>query len=439
MFYSVIVMADYFTLFSRIFMKLCCVSSPNMSVSSSNQKLTIKNKSSEHSAEIKLSKSKQPQQTDFNCFEENNLNNLISELNELFNYNDDNDKLFPIYMQLWDEIDKSENHRNHVLWEAQANKGKCSDALCVFLVDLSRLIVEESPLYKPEKVNDIRRTELCEEVLRKFVARGVQAEIDSIADMKINSPHWNGNEELKKQESTLSLVSYILGLTTNKKDGAKDRLGIGPVASVIGDMVNNARSFLKLRIDSHQPNIDVLHKITDSYYRCYCEKEKLPNEQLIDNVIKEVRANVSSSNSAAAKGLPSSIDPESSAYRIISKAILDPAISAICQKKVESKTKSNFYRENKEEKMKSTVEIQKEYLMTDETLDLKSSQIYKDVKNYLLSINENLTEDDITSCAKDYYEFYREKLKLNVPSLAQLEYFQSLNSNKRNGIVFDRE
>lgn len=84
--------------------------------------------------------------------------------------------------------------------------------------------------------------------------------------------------------------------------------------------------------------------------------------------------------------------------------------------------------------------------MIDETLDLKSSQIYKDVKNYLLSINENLTEDDITSCAKDYYEFFREKLKLNVSSLAQLEYLQLLNSNhnhnhnknKRNGIVFDR-
>ncbi|CRY15476.1 hypothetical protein [Yersinia enterocolitica] len=427
-------------------MKLPCVSSLNDSVSSSNQKQPIKNKSSGHSAEIKLSKSKQPQQTDFNCFEENNLNNLISELNELFNYNDDNDKLFPIYMQLWNEIDKSENHRNHVLWEAQANKGKCSDALCVFLVDLSRLIVEESLLYKPEKVKDIR-PELCEEVLRKFVARGVQAEIDSIADMKINSPHWNGNEELKKQESTLSLVSYILGLTTNKKDGAKDRLGIGPIASVIGGMVNNARSFLKLRIDSHQPNIDVLHKITDSYYRCYCEKEKLPNEQLIDNVIKEVRASVSRSNSAAAKGVLSSIDPESSAYRIISKTILDPIISVMYEQQVVSKIQSNTYRENNGKK-KSTIEIQKEYLLTDETLDLKSSQIYKDVKNYLLSINENLTEDDITSCAKDYYEFFREKLKLNVPSLAQLEYLQLLNrnhnhnhnknQNKRNGIVFDR-
>ncbi|CNJ83032.1 Uncharacterised protein [Yersinia aldovae] len=393
-------------------------------------------------SETKLSKIKQPQQTDFNCFEEKKLDNIISELERVFNYNDDYGKNSSIYMQLWDEINKSENHRNHVLWEAQANKGKRSDALCVFLVDLSRLRVEESILYKPEKekVKDIRRTELCEEVLRKFVARGVQAEIDAIADMKINSPHWNGNEELKKQESTLSLVSYILGLTTNKKDGAKDRLGMGPVASVVGDVVNNARSFLKLHIHSNQPNIDVLHRITDSYYRCYCEKEKLPNEQLIDNVIKEVRASVSRSNFASAKGLPSSIDPESSAYRMISKTILDPAISVMYQRQMTSKILSNVHRENNGEKKKTTVEIQKEYLATDETLDLKSSQIYKDVKNYLLSINENLTEDDISSCAKNYYEFFREKYFLDVHSLVQLEPFQSVNGiqNKRNGIIFDR-
>ncbi|CNK38910.1 hypothetical protein yaldo0001_21940 [Yersinia aldovae ATCC 35236] len=393
-------------------------------------------------SETKLSKIKQPQQTDFNCFEEKKLDNIISELERVFNYNDDYGKNSSIYMQLWDEINKSENHRNHVLWEAQANKGKRSDALCVFLVDLSRLRVEESILYKPEKekVKDIRRTELCEEVLRKFVARGVQAEIDAIADMKINSPHWNGNEELKKQESTLSLVSYILGLTTNKKDGAKDRLGMGPIASVIGDVVNNARSFLKLHIHSNQPNIDVLHRITDSYYRCYCEKEKLPNEQLIDNVIKEVRASVSRSNFASAKGLPSSIDPESSAYRMISKTILDPAISVMYQRQMTSKILSNVHRENNGEKKKTTVEIQKEYLATDETLDLKSSQIYKDVKNYLLSINENLTEDDISSCAKNYYEFFREKYFLDVHSLVQLEPFQSVNGiqNKRNGIIFDR-
>ncbi|CFQ19671.1 Uncharacterised protein [Yersinia enterocolitica] len=69
-------------------MKLPCVSSPNMSVSSSNQKLTIKNKSPEHSAEIKLSKSKQPQQTDFNCSVSKNLNKIISELERVFNYDD---------------------------------------------------------------------------------------------------------------------------------------------------------------------------------------------------------------------------------------------------------------------------------------------------------------------------------------------------------------
>lgn len=423
---------------------LSCLSSSNVSVNSSNKKLITITQSPEHSAEKKLSKSKQLQQMDFNCSVSKSLDKTICDLERVFNY-DDYDKKKSIYKKLWDQIGKSEDHRNYVLWEAQADNGKRSDALCCFLVDQSRLIIEERVLYKSEKVENIRRTELCEEVLRKFIARGVQAEIDSIADMKINSLNWNGNEELKKQESTLSLVSYILGLTTNKKEGAKDRLGIGPIASVIGDMVNNARGFLKSRIDSNQPNIEVLHRITDSYYRCYCEKEKLPNEQLINNVIKEVRASVSNSISDShfppIEDLPYSIDPESSAYRIISKAILDPVIRVMFQQQVASKKRSNAYRENNEEKKKSTLEIQKEYLVTDETLDLKSSQIYKDVKNYLLSINENLTENDISSCANDYYEFFREQLKLNVPSLAQIEYFQSLNGiqnqNKRNGVVFD--
>ena len=112
-------------------MKLPCVSSPNMSVSSSNQKLTIKNKSPEHSAEIKLSKSKQPQQTDFNCSVSKNLNKIISELERVFNY-DDYDKKKSIYMKLWDEINKCKDNHTYVLLEAQAGKGKRNNALSCF-------------------------------------------------------------------------------------------------------------------------------------------------------------------------------------------------------------------------------------------------------------------------------------------------------------------
>ncbi|HHL2558857.1 TPA: hypothetical protein ACQ31I_000701 [Yersinia enterocolitica] len=425
-------------------MNLSYFSSSNFSVSPSNKKLTTITQLPEYSAAIKSSQNKQLQQMDLDCTVKKSLDKIISDLERVFNYDDYNQKK-SIYTKLWDKINKNEDYRNYVLWEAQADKGKRSDALCCFLVEQSRLIVEGNILYKPEteKVENSRRTELCEEVLRKFVVRGVQAEIDSIATMKVNSQNWNGNDELKKQESTLSRVSYILGLTTNKKDGAKDRLGIGPVASVIGDMVNNARRFLQLRTGSEQPNIDVLHRITDVYYRCHSVNEKLPNQQIIDDVIQEVRASVRDSNLASAKGLPYSIDPESSAYRLISKTILDPTISAIYHQQMTSKILANTYRKNNVEKNKPTIEIQKEYLVVDETLDLKSSQLYKDVEKCLLDINENLTENDISLCAEDYYEFFRERLDLNVPSLALLKFLQSQRGiqnksgiqNKRDGIV----
>ncbi|HDL8466719.1 TPA: hypothetical protein PXR37_003364 [Yersinia enterocolitica] len=444
MFYSVIVMADYFTLFLRIFMKLPCVSSPNMSVSSSNQKLTIKNKSPEHSAEIKLSKSKQPQQTDFNCSVSKNLNKIISELERVFNY-DDYDKKKSIYMKLWDEINKCKDNHTYVLLEAQAGKGKRNNALSCFLVEHGWRLTHTNTKYPSESrvLDDFCREALCEQALRKLVTRGIQNVIVSIVDKKKHSLNWNANEEQKNQESIISKISYILGLTTDKTDGAKERLGMDPISNIIYSFAAKDLLSIREQVGGENPALNITHTIADSYYRCHSEKENLPSEELIDCVQNEIMETIYSNSAILTQGISSSIDPESSAYRIISKTILDPIISVMYEQQVVSKIQSNTYRENNGKK-KSTIEIQKEYLMTDEILDLKSSQIYKDVKNYLLSINENLTEDDITSCAKDYYEFFREKLKLNVPSLAQLEYLQLLNSNhnknqnKRNGIVFDR-
>lgn len=416
-------------------MNLSCLPSAGISVSSSNKKLPNITQSPEHFAEIK-------QTTDLNSSKYNKLNNIISELNESFNYNDDYDKLFPIYMQLWDEINKSEDHHNYVLWEAQADKGKRSDALCCFLVEYEWFMTHTNMSSPSESrvLDDFRREALCEQALRKLVTRGIQNVIVSIVDKKDYSPDWKPNEEQKNQENIISQVSYILGLTTDKTNGAKNRLGMDPISNVIYPFTIQNILFIQERLGGENPALNITHTIADSYYRCHSEKEKLPSEELIDRVQNEIMETLYSNSAILTQDTSSSIDPESGAYEIISKAILEPAISTMYHQQMTSKILANTYRENNGEKKKSTLEIQKEYLVTDETLDLKSSQIYKDVKNYLLSINENLTEDDISSCAKDYYEFFRKKYFIDAPGLAQLEPFQSMNGiqNKRNGIVFDR-
>ena len=416
-------------------MSLSCFSSPNVSVSPSNKKLTTITQSPEPSAEIK-------QTIDLNSSKYNKLNNIISDLNESFNCNDNYDKLFPIYLQLWDGINKSEGYRNYVLQKAQADEGKCSDALCCFLVEYEWLLTHSNTRSPSESLvlDDFRREALCEQAIRKLVTRGIQNVIVSIVDKKNYSPDWNANEEQKNQESIISQISYILGLTTDKTNGAKERLGMDPISNVIFTFASQDLIFIQKQVGGENPALKITHTIADSYYRCHSKKEKLPSRELIDRVQNEIKENIYKNSGISTQDAPFSIEPEPNAYRIISKAILDPAISVMYHKQVTSRILSNTYRENNGEKKRSTVEMQKEYLVTDETLDLKSSQIYKDVNDYLLSINENLTENDILLCAKDYYEFFRERLDLNVPSLAQLEPFQSLNGipNKRNAIVFDR-
>ncbi len=69
-------------------MRLSCLLSPNISVSPSNKKLTTITQSPEHSAEKKLSKSKQLQQVDSNCSVSKSLDKIICDLERVFNYDD---------------------------------------------------------------------------------------------------------------------------------------------------------------------------------------------------------------------------------------------------------------------------------------------------------------------------------------------------------------
>ncbi|MFJ1231032.1 hypothetical protein [Yersinia proxima] len=426
-------------------MKLSCFSSPTVLVSSSNKKLTAITQSPKHPAEIKSSKSKQLQQTDFNCFEEQNLKNIISELEKTFNYNDSYDKHFPIYLQLWNEINKSDDHRNYVLWEAQAGKGKRSEALCCFLVEYRWLLTHSSmeSSSKSQVLDDFRREALCEQALRKLVTRGIQNVIVSIVDKKNHSPAWEANKEQEKQENIISQISYILGLTKDKNNGAKNRLGMDPISNVIFTFASQDLIFIQKLVGGENPALKITHTIADSYYKSHSKKEKLPSKKIIDRVQNEIIETIYRNSEISIHNASSSINQESNTYRIISKAILDPAISKKHQQQMTSKIRTSTYRENNGEKKRSTAEIQKEYLVVDETLDLKSSQLYKDVNNYLLSINKNLTENDISLCAEDYYEFYRERLDLNVPPLVLLKSFQSQRDiqnkigiqNKRYGII----
>lgn len=401
-------------------------------------------KSSHFSHEKKTIKNNQIQKTDFNCFEECKLSNLISELEKDFDYNYGYDKTFPIYMQIWDEINKSDDHRNYVLMEAQANKGKRSDALCCFLVEQGWL-VEHTNIEFPSQsrvLDDLRSDALCQQAIRKLIVKGVQENIQSIVNGKSSpSKEW-AKKEHEKQESILSIVCHVLGLTADKKNGAKNRLGQDPISNVVSSITNKAHDFIKKNIDGENPDAIVTRKIVDAYYRCYSNKEELPSAEIIDKVMAEITNTVFISSNPHDVDYHTLLDDckrplsiEASAYRIISKAILHPVISEKYFKHMESRVHSNSFRQPNGEK-KEYINMEKEYLATDETQHIYSSQFYKDIEGHLKSINKNLTDNDILLCSMDYHQYFCKQFGLNVPSLAALKSFQRLTieSNKRRAV-----
>lgn len=405
-------------------------------------------KSLDFSHDKKSIKNNQIQQTDFNCFEERELCNLISELEKEFNYNDDYDKNFPIYIQLWEKINKSDDHRNYVLLEAQANKGKRSDALCCFLVDQEwwgvRIIDTKDPS-ESQVLDVLRRDALCQQAIRKLIMKGVQENIQLIVDRKSYPPNRWPDKEQEKQENILSIVCYVLGLTAKRENGAKNCLGQDAITTTVSSIANKAFCFLKQKTNDEHADQIVTHKIVDSYYRCYSDKEKLPSVEVIDKVITEIANTVFISSNPHNEDYHTLLDDfkrplgiEASAYRLISKAILHPVITEKYFKYMESRVHSNSFRQPNGEK-KEYISMEKEYLATDETQHIYSSQFYKDIKSYLLSINKNLNENEILSCSMDYHKYFCKVFKLNVPSLAALEPFQPLTieSNKRRAVYIE--
>ncbi|CNL06251.1 Uncharacterised protein [Yersinia mollaretii] len=392
----------------------------------------------------KTIKNNQIQKTDFNCFEERKLCNLISELEKEFNYNDDYDKKFPIYMQIWDEINKSDDHRNYVLMEAQANKDKRSDALCCFLVEQGWL-VEHTNIEFPSQshvLDDLRSDALCQQAIRKLIVKGVQENIQSIVNGKSSPPKGWAQKEHEKQESILSIVSYVLGLTTDKENGAKNRLGQDPISNVVSSITIRAHDFINKNIDGKNPDAIVTHKIVDSYYRCYSEKEELPSAEIIDKVKDEIINTVLISSNPHDKDYNTLLDDfeepigiEASAYKIISKVLLHPVISKKYFNHMDAIIESRPFLQSNGER-KEYISIEKEYLATDETYNIKSSQFYKDIESYLLSINKNLTEGDILLCSENYHQYFCQQFDLDVPSIATLKSLQALamKSNKRRAV-----
>ncbi|WP_145520922.1 hypothetical protein [Yersinia mollaretii] len=391
-------------------------------------------KSLDFSHEKKSIKNNLIHKVNFNCFEERKLYNLISELEKDFDYNDDYDKKLPIYIQIWDEINKSDDHRNYVLLEAQANKGKRSDALCCFLVEQGWL-VEHTNIEFPSQshvLDDLRSDALCQQAIRKLIVKGVQENIKSIVDRNLYPQKGWAKKEHEKQESILSIVCYVLGLTADKENGAKNRLGQDPISNVVSSITNRAHDFIKKNIDGENPDAIVTHKIVDAYYRCYSEKEELPSAEIIDKVKDEIINTVFISSNPHNEGYHTLLDDckrplsiEASAYRIISKALLHPIISEKYFNHMEAIVKSRSFLQPNGEK-KESISIEKEYLATDETYHIKSSQFYKDIESYLLSMNKNLTENDILLCSMNYHQYFCKQFDLDVPSIATLESLQAL-------------
>ncbi|CNI95646.1 hypothetical protein HB991_15860 [Yersinia mollaretii] len=391
-------------------------------------------KSSHFSHEKKTIKNNQIQKTDFNCFEECKLSNLISELEKDFDYNYGYDKTFPIYMQIWDEINKSDDHRNYVLMEAQANKGKRSDALCCFLVEQGWL-VEHTNIEFPSQsrvLDDLRSDALCQQAIRKLIVKGVQEKIKFIVDRESYPKKGWAKKEHEKQESILSIVCHVLGLTADKENGAKNRLGQDPISNVVSSITNRAHDFIKKNIDGENPDAIVTHKIVDAYYRCYSNKEGLPSAEIIDKVKDEIINTVLISSNPHNEDYHTLLDDckrplsiEASAYRIISKVLLHPIISEKYFNHMEAIVKSRSFLQPNGEK-KESIRIEKKYLATDETYHIKSSQFYKDIESHLLSINKNLTENDILLCSMNYHQYFCQQFDLDVPSIATLESLQAL-------------
>lgn len=320
-------------------------------------------------------------------------------------------------------------------------KSQSSVALCSHIVEQAW-----SNLYSPvsHKINnqpeyrldDYRRESLCQFAIRKML-KSVNEVINSTVQSQLISQNGAVRAEAiknkqEKCEDVLSMVSYLLGLTTNKTGGAKQRYGSDPIRQVLFQEFHTKNLYVQSGESPRRVLDSTINKLADDYYQLNSGKEKLPNEQIINRVIKELQDSM----------VNNSLMTDSAAYRIISKTIIDPLLmaanyeeyhrhaylNALARTWIEKDTPighnqkykhylaANLPRNNKFSRL----------FLLDKTFDIRKSELYQRVEQHLREINENISADDILRCCKDYYEFAREKYALKIPSLAEVEFTEQL-------------
>ncbi|AJK15827.1 Uncharacterised protein [Yersinia pseudotuberculosis] len=316
-------------------------------------------------------------------------------------------------------------------------KSQSSVALCSHIVEQAwnnmYALVSHKINNQPEyRLDDYRRESLCQFAIRKML-KSVNEVINSTVQSQLILQNGAVRAEAiknkqEKCEDVLSVVSYLLGLTTNKTEGAKQRYGSDPIRQVLFQEFHNNKNYIKNNRLNEGMLEDTINSLSNGYYQLNSGKEKLPNEQIINRVIKELQDSIANN----------SLMTDSAAYRIISKTIIDPVImdanyegyhrhaylNALARTKlgkdisISNKSKhihylaANLPYDNKFSRL----------FLLDKTFDIRKSELYQRVEQHLREINENISADDILRCYKDYYEFARKKYALKMPSLVEIEF-----------------
>ncbi|BFI65908.1 hypothetical protein okayama3_14930 [Yersinia pseudotuberculosis] len=316
-------------------------------------------------------------------------------------------------------------------------KSQSSVALCSHIVEQAwnnmYALVSHKINNQPEyRLDDYRRESLCQFAIRKML-KSVNEVINSTVQSQLILQNGAVRAEAiknkqEKCEDVLSVVSYLLGLTTNKTEGAKQRYGSDPIRQVLFQEFHNNKNYIKNNRLNEGMLEDTINSLSNGYYQLNSGKEKLPSEQIINRVIKELQDSIANN----------SLMTDGAAYRIISKTIIDPVImdanyegyhhhaylNALARTKlgkdisISNKSKyihylaANLPYDNKFSRL----------FLLDKTFDIRKSELYQRVEKHLQEINENISADDILRCCKDYYEFARKKYALKMPSLAEIEF-----------------
>lgn len=314
-------------------------------------------------------------------------------------------------------------------------KSQSSVALCSHIVEQAwnnmYALVSHKINNQPEyRLDDYRRESLCQFAIRKML-KSVNEVINSTVQSQLILQNGAVRAEAiknkqEKCEDVLSVVSYLLGLTTNKTEGAKQRYGSDPIRQVLFQEFHNNKNYIKNNRLNEGMLEDTINSLSNGYYQLNSGKEKLPNEQIINRVIKELQDSIANN----------SLMTDSAAYRIISKVIIDPMIIDINYEKhchlshLNALARTLIAKDipiahNRKYKHYLTDNLNNKFIrlfLLDKTFDIRKSELYQRVEQHLREINENISADDILRCCKDYYDFARKKYALKMPSLAEIEF-----------------